>query len=280
MEIRKEPGGTELVCHTKYMGPDSLALFHFHENYELCQPLDRPCDFLVNGMLYRAEAGDIIAVGSQVIHRFLPQQPDTRIRVLQFPIRILLPSGASVGALQTHIPKQVMEKIPGLYPSVTALMELMEQEPRVHTGEKNELLQSLMTSLYLLLRKHFPAESCPGLHKDADLFFRATEYANTHFAEEAVTVERMAGALYVSREKLSSVFLQYAGISCKQYINALRIDYVNQLLLEGCDITTASLKSGFGSIRTFNNVYKTVMGITPTEYLKSHERSGFYTAQE
>jgi len=269
MEIWKEPGGTDMVCHSRSMGPDSLALFHFHENFELCQPLDRPCDFLVNGTLYRAEPGDIIAVGPQVIHRFLPRQPDTNIRILQFPLRILLQSGTTGSNLQTHIPKPVMENIPGLYPAVSALMDLMEQEPRVYTGEKNELLKSLMTSLYLLLLKHFPSEERPGLRKNADLFFRATEYANAHFTDDTVTVERMASALYVSREKLSSVFLQYAGISCKQYINTLRIGYVNRLVVEGVDITTASLKSGFGSIRTFNSVYKGIMGMSPTEYIKA-----------
>lgn len=270
MEIWKEPGGTELVCHSRSMGPDSLALFHFHENFELCQPLNRPCDFLVNGTLFRAEPGDIIAVGPQVIHRFLPRQPDTWIRILQFPVRILLQSGNSGSGLQTHIPRQAMEKIPGLYPSISALMELMEQEPRVYTGEKNELLQSLMTSLYLLLLKHFSSKERPGLRKDADLFFRATEYANAHFADDTITVESMAGALYISREKLSSVFLQYAGISCKQYINTLRVDYANRLMMEGMDVTTASLKSGFGSIRTFNSVYKGIMGMNPTEYIKAY----------
>ena len=80
----------------------------------------------------------------------------------------------------------------------------------------------------------------------------------------------MAGALYISREKLSSVFLQYAGISCKQYINTLRVDYANRLMMEGMDVTTASLKSGFGSIRTFNSVYKGIMGMNPTEYIKAY----------
>lgn len=273
MEIWKEAEGTELVCHVMRMNSDSKALFHWHENYELCQPLNRGCRFLVDGKPVQAGAGDLVSIDRQVIHRFLPEQADTHIRVLQFPIRILLQSGITAGTLQTHIPRQAMEAVPGLWQAVTTLMELMEQEPRVFTGQKNMLLQSLMASLYFLLLKHFPAEQDRKSRKDADLFFQAAEYANSHFDEEDSTVEVMAKKLCVSREKLSAVFLQYAGIPLKHYIHTLRTNYVNQLLLQGCDITTAALKSGFGSIRTFNNVYKTVMGITPTEYLKAYERN-------
>lgn len=267
MEIWKEPKGTDLVCHTRCMGPDSVALFHLHENYEFCQPLNCGCDFLVDGQLLRAAPGDIIAVESQVVHRFLPSREDSRIRILQFPMGILMPFAAP--SLQTHIPKQAMEAIPDLFPAVTTLMELMEQEPRVLIGQKNDLFQSLMLSLYLLLGKHFPATQSPGRRKDAALFSRAAEYANAHFCQENLTVEGIAKALYISREKLSNLFAQYAGISCKQYIHTLRINYVNRLLLEGTHITDAAMQAGFGSIRTFNSVYKAVTGMTPTEYIKN-----------
>lgn len=270
MEIRKEAEGTEMVCHVMRVNCDSKMLFHWHKNYEFCQPLNRGCSFLVDGKLVQAEAGDLVAIDRQVIHRFLPEQADTHIRVLQFPIRILLQSGITTGTLQTHIPRQAMEAVPGLWQAVTTLMELMEQEPRVYTGQKNMLLQSLMASLYFLLLKYFPAEQDRKSRKDSDLFFQAAEYASSHFDEEDITVELMAKKLCVSREKLSAVFLQYAGISLKHYIHTLRINYVNQLLLQGCDITTAALKSGFGSIRTFNNTYKSITGLTPTEYLKTH----------
>jgi len=270
MMIWKEEEDVNMVCHTMNMSPDSKALFHWHENLEFCQPLNKGCDFLVDGMLLQAGPGDIIVVNRQVIHRFLPKEPDTRIRVLQFPLRILLQSGMSAGGIRTYISRQDILAVPALTQSIDSLMELMEQEPRIRTGEKNMLLQSLMASLYFLLLKHFPAGEDAKTKKEADLFFEAAEYVNTHFDEESCTVGALAKALCVSREKLSGVFLQYAGISLKQYINTLRINHVNGLLLEGQDITKASLKSGFGSIRTFNSVYKAVMDMTPTEFLKTH----------
>ena len=272
MEIWKESCGVDMVCRRGILRPDDLTLLHYHENWELCQPQEWPCDFLVNGILYHGEPGDILIIGSRVMHRFLPGRKENRIRILQFPVRILLQSVTSGDTPKTHISKEEMDAIPGLYPAVSALLELMEQEPRVCIGQKNELLQSMMLSLYLLLAKHFPSQEQSGLRKDSDLFFRATEYANAHFTDDSITVGSMAKALYVSREKLSTVFSEYAGLSCKQYINALRVECANRLLLEGTDVSAASLKCGFGSIRTFNNVYKTIMGMSPTAYIKTHTR--------
>ena len=67
MEIWKEPKGTDMVCHIKCMGPDSVALFHVHDNYEFCQPVNCSCDFLVDGQLLRAAPGDIICVESLLL---------------------------------------------------------------------------------------------------------------------------------------------------------------------------------------------------------------------
>lgn len=269
MQVSKENNNVDMVCHVKRMDPETLTLFHFHENYELCQPLNCSCDFLVDGVLIHGEPGDILAVDSRVVHRFLLRFPDSRIRVLQFSVGILPPEGRL--PLATHIPRSRMEAVPGLFSTVNGLMEQMEQEPWVYRGEKNPLLKSMMVSLYLLLLKHFPGEAPAGGRKDAEFFFRGAEYCRTHFADECCTVEHVAKQLGMSRERLAELFRRFTGMTPKQYLNALRIDYVNQMLLDGSDITGAAYQAGFGSIRTFNAAYKAAMGMTPTEYLNTQK---------
>lgn len=266
MQISKENYNVEMVCRVKVMAPENLALFHFHENYELCQPLNNPCDFLVEGKRICGEPGDILAVDSQVVHRFLLRYPESRIRVLQFPVGILPPEGML--PLRVHITRGELEAVPGLLDTVNGLMEQMEREPWTFRGEKNPLLKSMMVALYMLLLKHFPGEKLPGGRKDTELFFRAAEYSREHFADENCNVEELAKQLGISRERLAELFRRFTGFSPKQYLNTLRIDYVNRLLLDGSDITSAAFQAGFGSIRTFNSAYKSAMGMTPTEYLK------------
>jgi len=267
MQVSKEHSNVELVCHVKRMDPETLALLHFHENCELCQPLNYPCDFLVEGTLIHGEPGDILALDSRVFHRFLPLFAGTRIRILQFPVSILPPREARV--LRTHISREALESVPGLFSTVNGLMEQMEREQKVFRGEKNPLLKSMMVSLYLLLQKYYFQGTAPGRRKDTELFFRAAENLQSSFTEEGCTVEFLAKSLGISRERLAELFRQFTGLTPKQYLNMQRIDYVNRLLLEGAPVTEAAYRAGFGNIRTFNGAYKAAMGMTPTEYLKS-----------
>lgn len=272
MQISKEDNNVEMVCRVKNMDPESLSLFHFHENYELCQPLNCACDFLVEGIPIHGEPGDILAVDSQAVHRFLPRFPESRIRVLQFSVGILPPEGAL--PLRTHITRGELEAVPGLFSTVNGMMDQMQEEPWVYRGEKNPLLKSMMVSLYLLLLKHFPGEKPTGGRKNTELFLRAVEYSRAHFADEHCTVENMARQLGISRERLAELFRRFTGLTPKQYLNTLRIDYVNQLLLKDSDITGAAFQAGFGSIRAFNGAYKAAMGMTPTEYLRNRNVKG------
>jgi len=94
-------------------------------------------------------------------------------------------------------------------------------------------------------------------------FYRITEYIRANLGGD-LTAQAIAGALFLPRRRLASVFSQYAGISLNEYVNTLRIRRANALLDEGSSVTNAALESGFQSIRTFNNVYKRLTGQTPT----------------
>ena len=269
MQIWKEQSGIDMACHTIPVTPQRKNLVHWHENFEFCQPLDNACDFLVNGITVHAQAGDIVAIAPQVIHRFLPCTEFVNVRVVQFPVRLLLPAAEYGFTLQTHITREELGNIPGLIQAVQALLELMEQEPHTAVGQRNMLLQSLSTTLFYLLQRHFPAKEPARFGKDADLFLATVQYVNDHFTEDDLTVQKIAKQLSVTREKLSIVFTRYAGLSLKQYVNTLRVDRVNQLLMEGWSVARAGLESGFNSIRTFGYAYHSVMGMSPTEYLRT-----------
>ena len=96
------------------------------------------------------------------------------------------------------------------------------------------------------------------------------EYINEHFKEE-ISVSSISNELYLSRGRLADVFKKYSGVSITEYINSLRINNANYMLMHGSTATEAALESGFASVRTFNNVYKSVMNMTPSEYVKKKE---------
>ena len=269
MQIVKEESNVQICCHVQDIFA-STHTFHWHENFELCQVVQGPCHFLIDGILIKADAGDIVTISEHTVHRFLIEHEGIFVRILQFPLHVLLHSAFAVQPLRMHIASDEIALISGLGERLETLFTLMEQEGMLRHGCENAYLSALASSVYFLLMRHFADTSDRGASKERMEFFRIVEYCNSHYTED-INATSLAEKLYLTRGHLSGVFSRYAGMSVNDYLNTLRIKNANDLIHRGCSITQAALESGFQSIRTFNNVYKKVIGSTPSEYLhKDH----------
>ena len=130
-------------------------------------------------------------------------------------------------------------------------------------------MKALVAALYLLLMRHFSEDKKIAEKKQLSEFYKIVNYVNSHFKEN-INIKTIAAALYMSREKVSSVFNRYSNLQLNDYIDKLRINNANNLILEGYAITASAFESGFQSIRTFNNTYKKITGMTPREYKQKH----------
>lgn len=269
MQIVQEKKQFDLFCKIKTYHLSGTHPFHWHENYEICQVINKPCSFRIDGELIAADVGDIVAIGDQTVHQFIIKEDDTDIRVIQFNPNILFGITDKILPLKTHIRACETEKDAELMNNLDSLLNLMEYEENIDNSEKNNYYKSITAALYFFLQRYFSdtEKSRPGKSTKGD-FYRIAEYINEHY-KESITVNSIAAHFYFSRGKLSSVFKKYAGVGMNEYINQLRIKNANKLLLQGYSSTDAALSSGFESIRTFNSCYKRIMGMTPGEYVKS-----------
>ena len=269
MKIKKEISRYEIICHTKNFSKNILDL-HWHELYELCQVVKNKCGFIVDGETVSASEGDIIAINENVVHQFLIDESDTHIRICQFPLKLVLSFKSGVVPLKAHIKAEEIRAVEGLEEKIDMIFSLMEQEKREKNIAENPFIHSLATSLYFLLERHF-AETSGSFSQNRDRkdFYKIVEYVNEHYIED-ITVELVAKKLYFTRGKITSLFKKYAGESLNGYANQLRIKRANSLLLGGMSVTDAALESGFQTVRTFNNVYKQIMGMPPSEYIKGN----------
>lgn len=271
MEIVQEVRKNEIVCHLrKYRAANSH--FHWHENYEICQVLNKPCNFRVDGQIIEANIGDIIAINEHTIHQFLILNDDTDIRIFQFPLKILINFNSVIEPLKVHIKREEILSVPELEQKLDALFDMMEKEGKVKKAYENPFLQSIAVSVYLLLERHFSvSQNVFAKNKDRQVFYKIVEYINEHFKEE-ISISSISNEMYLSRGRLSDVFKKYSGISITEYINSLRINNANYMLIHGSTVIEAALESGFSCVRTFNNIYKSIMNMTPSEYVKKEEQ--------
>ena len=268
--IVQEKSYFDITCHKREYINKSAHLLHWHERYEICQVLKNSCRFIVDGEEIQASEGDIVTINENVVHQFIIDHDDTVIRIIQLPIKLLTTVKNAPVSLAVHIKAEEIKEEPDLEENLNILLNMMDEERGVRDISKNPFLQGLAVAVYFLLERHF-ALSAPTDSKERNRreFYKIVEYVNAHYKED-ITQESVAKALFISRGHLSTIFRKYAFESMSDYVNKLRVKNANLLLSQGKSATEAAHESGFQSVRTFNNVYKAVMGMTPMKYARKN----------
>ena len=90
------------------------------------------------------------------------------------------------------------------------------------------------------------------------------------YVDPGLTLERLAQAMNVSPRTLSQVLNSRLGKSFSEVVNSYRVQEVKRLLVDperrDESILDLSLQAGFNSKSTFNEVFKKLTGLTPSEY--------------
>lgn len=108
--------------------------------------------------------------------------------------------------------------------------------------------------------------------KHSDVVYKVMEYVKAHF-DRKLTLEDIAGHVYLSRSYLSSVFKEETGKSLFAYINAVRVERSKRLLLDNSIrlVDVAGL-CGFEDQSYFTKVFKRLVGVSPKRYRDSRGR--------
>ena len=91
-------------------------------------------------------------------------------------------------------------------------------------------------------------------------------YIEAHFAEE-ITIAAMAKAALMSISNYSREFKKITGTGFKEYLSLVRLREVTAAMDEGREgVAAIAFDCGFGSVRTFNRVFRDHFGVTPGAY--------------
>jgi AraC-like DNA-binding protein len=96
-----------------------------------------------------------------------------------------------------------------------------------------------------------------------DVFMRR----NLH---QPLTRQDLADAAHLSPTHLARVFQQITGQTLIERLTELRVNYAKELLLQSTlSITEISLQVGYNSFSHFSKVFKTAVGVSPSDYRRS-----------
>lgn len=139
------------------------------------------------------------------------------------------------------------------------------------SAEKTQYTSFKSTSAALMILSEFLENSCSLSSVSNSLIAleyvkKAITFLKEHFKEN-ITLSETASVIGISECYLSDIFSKYAGCRFIEYLNNLRLQNVQKLLLSSSDsITNIAFSSGFGSVSSMNRCFIKAFGISPREY--------------
>ncbi len=95
------------------------------------------------------------------------------------------------------------------------------------------------------------------------------------YADDEISLDKLASLMGVSRHQLSQVMNEQAGMNFFEYINSRRIEEAKHLLANSSkkemNIIEIAYRVGYANKVTFNNTFKKYTGMTPSEFRTSSE---------
>ena len=108
---------------------------------------------------------------------------------------------------------------------------------------------------------------------DDDLTMQIITYIQDNLREE-ITLQQVADHFGYSYCHISKRIRQVFQVPLTTLVSQYRVAEAKRLLDAGrCTVSQAAMGSGFGSIRTFNRIFRCLTGMTPSQYLAQPSRS-------
>lgn len=145
----------------------------------------------------------------------------------------------------------------------TELIENLFSQQNVYKDTICAGILNILTPLLLSETSLEPKINTSSTTLQNIIFYCTKNYMNN------ISLDDVASNLHINKHHISFLLNKKLGTKFSHYINSLRVSRACELMVE-CERNLAfiSEESGFGSIRSFNRVFKEIMNVTPLQYYK------------
>ncbi|GLX71286.1 AraC family transcriptional regulator [Paenibacillus glycanilyticus] len=146
--------------------------------------------------------------------------------------------------------------------------EFTGQRPYSHIFMKSLALELL---IYFLRNQRESSEGIGTKAKGWASIEKSIVYIQQQFRDPQLKLERISEYAGLSTNHLSSLFKEQLGITIHKYVTHVRIEEAKRKLIENrSSITEISEEVGFTSIHSFSRTFKTIVGLTASQYIESY----------
>ncbi|MEF2964828.1 AraC family transcriptional regulator [Paenibacillus sp. M1] len=240
---------------------------HFHAEVELVYVESGSIIVGVNEEKRQLKQGDMAICGSNDIHYFESKGLSSTVIITIFHPDLVGKSATWPAEFRFQSPF-VSAGRPELEPIHPLLRRIWQEKSEAKPGYPL-FVQSGLLELCGLLQRHLPVRSPENGSgsRTASKKVRIQQilsYIEEH-SHEDLSVDEMSERFRMEPSYFCRTFKKAIGMNFKTYLNTIRVlNATRKLENSEASITDIALECGFGSVRTFNRVYKELQGYPPS----------------
>lgn len=245
---------------------------HWHNAIEIIMPLENNYEVICSGKEYKMNERDIIIIPSGTLHNLKAEAGRRLILLLDARAFSNNPALSALNyvlseplLINSDFDKEFLHSMNHLIKDIYVLYSNFTSVTEVYIYIK---VLTLLTKVreYQLSRIQYDDGG-----KYTDKFQIIMKYIENNYASD-ITLEELAQMAGYSIYHFSRIFKKYSNTTFINFLNRRRIKAAELLLLEnGSTITDIAMQVGFSSLTTFNRVFKSINGCTPSEYKKLYK---------
>ncbi len=224
---------------------------HWHIEYEMVFVLEGCAELTINNRFFKITQGTCAFIGSQEIH-YIKSEPQSILGIIKTDAAYV---------------KEIVQKkhlvSPVLNMDAKEVFYGISSELKNKKEFHNIIADATVTKFIAeVFRTEQVTEYSEPAEKMTTKYKELIQMLSTNYSH--MTFEDAAGFMSLNKSYFSRYFYRLSGTTFTQYLNILKVSAAIEKIQEKkMNMTEISIFCGFGSIRNFNRVFKSLTGYNP-----------------
>ncbi len=257
--------------------------FHYHNEMEMLLVLQGETKCKIHNVLYTLKKGDVLIIDSRDMHRIFDSSPDILMLDMYIDLGFytdLYPNIDYMIFACEDYSKASSLKYQDLQKKVSVLKNHMAKTAIAYLKNSddipvlmdciNELIFNLVNQFqgFFIEDNKFKADRGNSDDIDLNRLYKIIKYIYLNY-DKKITLEDLSEIVFLSPYYISRLIKNTSGLSFQNFLNYVRLEYAEKLLVENeLTLTQISDFCGFSSLSYFNKCFKIWYDMTPAQYRK------------